>query len=163
MIMLKILVILVFIKSLWKLFTNASWMARQTKSISKLIIDYEGDVNKVADNHEEDFVIWILSFIITFTLYIVELIMCFFLLKYDTTYITLLFILLSLIDIIKVARTYTKGKKKNNPKNGVMNDLDLAKLKVDFSKADEYTFKQKLIRLINVMYFGYAIYILFIM
>lgn len=91
-------------------------------------------------------------------IYIIDFIMMLSLLKYDNTYITVVFIGLSVLDLviglIKAKINVMLGKNKKDVNFG---DSLLESVK----EIEKTTFVKFILRIINILYWGYALYLLF--
>lgn len=158
--MLKFLVIVFFLKHLKYLFTGDSLLKKYFKKLLESQIEYDGDFEMLTKNNPGDIIFCGLLGVGELILWFIDLIVCFFLLKYDQTYITIIFIILTLVNLIIF---YIKGNKNKFKKSNKLDKEKIHKLHIQIEEIDKTTFKKIIIRIINAAYWSYAIYLMFLM
>jgi hypothetical protein len=158
--MFKIIIALWFLMYIYKLFSknsiNKNILNKTKEVVSEMSPDDFANKTKIQDMSKETseklmgLTVWVLIFgAISIFVYILNYIFMFSMIKYDNTFITLGYIILSLIMFIS---DNIKNSKNNKNKDEFLNDLN---------KVKSCSFKNILMRIINVSYWGYAVYLLY--
>lgn len=132
------------------------------ENFNKLNITTDTDTNSLSENDKLSFGGSILTILAIFLwkiiVYIIDFVMMLSLIKYDNTYITIIFIGLSVLDLviglIKAKINVILGKNKKDVNFG---DSLLETVK----EIEKTTFVKFILRIINILYWGYALYLLF--
>lgn len=163
---LKFLVVIWFLKMLILPFSKNYFFRMILKScgetFQKLDINSDTDTKTLSESDKLSFggsTLTILAiFLWKIIIYIIDFIMMLSLIKYDNTYITVIFIGLSVLDLviglIKSKINIMLGKNKKNVNFG---DSLLETVK----EIEKTTFVKFILRIINISYWGYALYLLF--
>lgn len=165
--MLKFLVVIWFLYTMSVLFYGHPIL----NNINKMVIkSFKGiDDNTKTEDISETQAFGIVSSLIIMFIYgilalltfILDYFMMFSMLKYDSTYITIIFIGLSLFSFIfnticsKIKSTFSKKEKQSLSES-------MKSLEDESKKSNKITFKKLVLRIINALYWGYALYLLFL-
>lgn len=158
--MFKIIIVLWFLMFVYKLFSRNSitknLLSKTKEVIGEMSPEDFSNNTKTKDMPKEisekmiGLTIWALIFgVISILICILNYIFMFSMIKYDNTYITLGYIIISLIMSIIGS---IKGSKTNKTKEELLDDLNKVKI---------FSFTNISMRIINVSYWGYAIYLLY--
>lgn len=164
--LLKILVVIWFFKMLItpfsKNFIYRTIVKQCGENFNKINLTSDTDTKDLSEDDKLCFGGSILTLLAIFLwkiiVYIIDFIMMLSLIKYDNTYITTIFIGLSILDLViglikaKINMAFGKNKKDTN-----LGDSLLESVK-DIEKT---TFVKFILRIINILYWGYALYLLF--
>lgn len=131
------------------------------ENFNKLNITANTDTKTLSDEDKFCFGGSILTLIAIFVwklmVYIIDFIMMLSLIKYDHTYITIIFIGLSVLELIVVLI----GAKINSFTNK-NKDVNLGDSLLDTVRdIEKTTFVKFIMRILNILYWGYAVYLLF--
>lgn len=158
--MFKIIIMLWFLMFVYKLFSRNNFtknLLNKTKEVVNEMSpeDFTNntktkDMSKETSEKLIGLTIWALIFgFISIIICILNYIFMFSMIKYDNTCITFEYIIISLIMFIVGS---IKSSKTNKTKDELLNDLN---------KINLFSFSSIFMRLINVSYWGYAVYLLY--
>jgi hypothetical protein len=163
--LLKFLVVIWFFKVLINLFSrNAIFrtllhdMGNKCKE-HNINIGNKEDIEKYTDEQKSiygvNMIIFVGMFIERSIVILIDVFMMLSMLKYDKTIITTLFLILTLIQLIIALIKSKKATKKKDDK--LLQDVFFENEK----NLGSYGFKITCLRLLNIVYWGYAVYLLF--
>lgn len=164
--LLKFLVVIWFLKMVIdpfsKNFIYRTILKQCGENFNKINITSDTDTKTLSEEDKLCFGGSVLTLLAIFLwkiiVYIIDFIMMLSLLKYDNTYITAIFIGLSVLDLviglIKAKVNLMLGKNKKDTKLG---DSLLETVR----EVEKTTFVKFILRIINILYWGYALYLLF--
>jgi hypothetical protein len=131
------------------------------ENLNKLDITSNTDTKTLTENEKASFGSNVLALLGVFLwkliVYIVDFIMMLSLIKYDKTYLTFIFIGLSILDLVVglIRAKITSLTNKNK-------DINLGNALLDNVRDIEKTTLVKFImRIVNILYWGYAVYLLY--
>lgn len=162
--MFKIIVVLWFLMFVYKLFSSNGIIKFALNRFKEVIQSDDFTNEATMDDLKEETsskligagIIAILMCIVAIIQSILTYIFAFSMVKYDPTIITLVYIaymiLFTVISSIKSSFKKALNKGKNKTKDELLEDLNKVKL---------VSFKNILMRIINVSYWGYAVYLLY--
>lgn len=162
---LKFLVVIWFLKMLVDTFFKDKMLRDFCKSsgetFNKIGFNNDSKIKALSDESKRSIVyyIFIFLFVILFKIFIfvIDFIMMLCMLKYDNTYITTIFIALSIIHLMcgLIKGKLSSIKDKKNEKRIGDSFIELSE------ELNKITFRKFILRIINILYWGYALLLLF--
>lgn len=159
--MFKIIVVFWFLRFFTNLFTNNTTFRHFYKSylesLEKHNIKEAKDIDNISKEAKVDIVVKMLYILLItgFKLFmiVIDFIIMLNMLKYDSTLITTLFIILTLIDVFisLIKAKFVKNKKDNL----------IESTRKSLCKLERFSIYGFICRVLNVLYWGYVIYLLF--